>query len=235
MLKLNKLGQLKILIGCLILLSAALPSFSDNEPNTRAMRVVSLPANVDDLGSYSISASTGTIAAGAAADAPIFSFRWGNTSGKVAIIKSVRIGAASLATGFTAGTSTCGVIAARSFTASDTGGTALTVTTNNGKLKTSFGTTLITDLRISSTAALSAGTRTLDAQDLNVIGPFTVSTAVQTNFIPSGTILLGRDVDGVWPLVLAQDEGFIVRCTVPATGTWKAVISVDWTELYRFP
>ncbi len=235
--KINKQSWRLKAVRCLLLLSATLLPFSvyaDNEPNTRAMRVVSLPLNVEDLGSYSISAETGTIAAGASANAPIFSFRWSSTS-KVAVIRSVRIGAASLATGFTAGTTTCGIIAARSFTASDTGGTALTLTTNNAKLKTSFGTTLAGDIRISDTAALSAGTRTLDAQDLTRIGPYTTTNAAQTNFIPSNTDLYGRDVDGAWPLTLVQDEGFVVRCTVPATGTWKAVISVDWTELYRFP
>ncbi len=35
--------------------------------------------------------------------------------------------------------------------------------------------------------------------------------------------------------VLEQNEGFAVRCTVPATGVWSAVVSVEWTEVTTFP
>jgi hypothetical protein len=90
------------------------------------------------------------------------------------------------------------------------------------------------DLRISSTAASTGQTWTLDTSDLSRVGPFTVGTAVQTNFIPPGTILWLPDYSSEWPIVLAQNEGIAVRCTVPATGTWSAVVSVEWTEVQSF-
>lgn len=38
--------------------------------------------------------------------------------------------------------------------------------------------------------------------------------------------------DGQHPLVLANQEGFVIRSVaVPATGTWQVAITVDWTEV----
>ena len=38
--------------------------------------------------------------------------------------------------------------------------------------------------------------------------------------------------DGQHPLVLANQEGFVIRSVaVPATGTWQVAVTVDWTEV----
>lgn len=174
---------------------------------------------------YSVSALTGTIAAGASANSPIFSFRWGSTSLK-GIIHRILVSMNSLGTGFTAGVGRFDLVVARAFTASDTGGTALTLTTNNGKLRTAYATTGVTDARISSTAALSAGTRTLDAQALANVS-FGVSTA--TNAVMLATYDIWSPSDTM-PLVLSANEGFIIAATVPATGTWSANVQVEWQE-----
>lgn len=34
--------------------------------------------------------------------------------------------------------------------------------------------------------------------------------------------------------VVAQNEGFIIRATVPATGTWTASFDVTWMELASY-
>jgi hypothetical protein len=35
-------------------------------------------------------------------------------------------------------------------------------------------------------------------------------------------------------LLLAQNEGFVVRATVPATGTWQFGVTVVWTEVASY-
>jgi len=49
-----------------------------------------------------------------------------------------------------------------------------------------------------------------------------------------GTILFNLDPTE-WPLVLAQNEGFILRATVPATGNWVAFANVVWEEVTGLP
>lgn len=232
-----------------LLLLFALPLFGDVRPvgntgtvvevdaNTRAMHVTTYPLNVGSMGSYAISGSTGAIAAGMAANGTIFQFRWTSGSG-VALIRKVTLGAAAGATGFAAGTATCGIWAARSYTVTGTtGSNSIATTGSEGKRRTSHSTTAVAngDIRISGTAASTGQTWTLDTSALALVGPFTVTATAQTAFIPPGTVLWSPDWAGEWPLVLAQNEGFSVRCTVPATGVWSAVVSVEWTEVATFP
>ena len=201
---------------------------SEVEANTRALRTTPRPIDVGSLGSYSIAGTTGTVAAGAAANSLIFTFRWTSAT-NTALIRKVTTAMASLGTGFTAGVGSCGIIFARGFTVADTGGTTLTITGNNAKRRTSFGTTTLQEARISTTAALTAGTRTLDAQDL-ALTMFAVSAATNTVMLPT-TAIWSPDFSGEWPMVLAQNEGFSVRYTVPATGTWQAQFGVEWSEV----
>jgi hypothetical protein len=180
------------------------------------------------LGSYSKGLTSGTIAAGQSANAPIFSFRYGPGGTSLAVIRSIVLAASSLGTGFTAGTATCGVVAARAFTASDTGGTAGTITGNNAKMRTSFATTGVTNIQVANTAALTAGTRTLDSDPL-ASTDVAIGTGTNTQFINPGTALY-LPTSTEYPLTLANNEGFEVQCTVPATGTWNVTVSVSWDE-----
>ena len=132
------------------------------ETNTQAVRVVARPNDVGALGAYSLGAVSGVMAAGIAANSPIFSFRYGGSN--LVLLKRVLISAANAGTAFAAGVGVFNLVAARSFTASDSGGTSVLPTIN--KLRTSQGTTAVADIRIASTAALTAGTRTLDGQPL---------------------------------------------------------------------
>lgn len=202
------------------------------ENNTRAIRITPRPIDVGALGSYALVGSTGIMAANLAAAAPIYSFRWGDSSGKVALIRTIRMDMVSLGTGFTAGVGIFELVVARAFTASDTGGTALTPLTNINKRRTSFGSSLATDIRISSTATLSAGTRTLDTNPIATIR-FGVSATVQATQLAQN-IIWAPDFGGEWPLVLAQNEGFIIRATVPGTGTWTADVITEWSEVGSF-
>jgi hypothetical protein len=178
-------------------------------------------------GSYAKTLSTGTMGAGLASAAPIYSFRY--TGANFAVIKRVTMSAGNAGTGFAAGVATFNLFAARAFTASDSGGTAGTLTGNNGKLRTSFVTTGVGDIRIASTGTLTAGTRTLDTDPL---GGVTVGVPVTANatLVAAGTTLIDPKNAGDYPLVLATNEGFVIQATVPATGTWSGSVFVEWDE-----
>ena len=180
------------------------------------------------LGAYAAVGKSGTIAAGQSAASPVFAFRWGDTTlGKLGVVDRITASVSSLGTGFTAGVGYLDAVIARAFTASDSGGTSMTLTTTNARRRTSYGTTLLTDAQIANTAALTAGTRTLDSQAFGAL-MFPVTTA--TNFVHLATSNLWAP-DPRDPLVFAQDEGFIIRATVPATGTWQLVVGVEWREV----
>ena len=139
------------------------------------------------------------------------------------------------------------LILARSFTASDSAGTAATLTGNNAKRRTSFGTSLVTDLRASSTATLTAGTRTLDTHAIGFARGFVPATVVNYAFVGNNVMNLagastfaytGEYLDlyrlnhtNEWPVVFVQNEGFLVRATVPATGTWTFSVIIEWLEV----
>lgn len=185
------------------------------------------------LGSYAKTLTSGTIGAGASAASPIYSMRY--TGPGVAVVKRVTVAATSL-TAFAAGVGNIQLFAARAFTASDSGGTAGTLTGNNGKLRTSFATTAMGDIRVSSTAALTPGTRTLDTDPLGgfEFGIAGATPTADTTFVPPGTLLINPKNAGDYPLVLATNEGFVIQATVPITGTWTASVFVEWDEYANY-
>lgn len=198
----------------------------------RAMRTEARPLDYGALGQYRLSMLSGTMAAGLAANSEIFQFRWTDATRLGAVHLVTLDGLSGSATAFTAGFGKVDLLAARSFTAAGTGGTAATITTNNGKLRTSMGTTLLGEIRCASTAALTAGTKTLDAQAMGQLS-LTFGTATSVQYA-SQVVLLGGDDSPPHPLILTQNEGFAVRATVPATGTWQFGITVHWTELTAY-
>jgi hypothetical protein len=192
------------------------------------------------LGSYGLSVTSGILPAALAASAVIFSARWGDATA-IAIITSLRTRFLPLAA-FTAATLTdhtsMDAVKARAFTASHTGGTALTLTGNSFKNRTSFASTAFTDLRMATTAALAGGTLTLDphafAQSLrkgNRVNP----AAATEETIQSSSNELNIDFDasaGLHPIVLVSNEGIIVRNRTvwPAAGTGILLVEMNWNE-----
>ena len=133
---------------------------------------------------------------------------------------------------FAAGVTNLELMVARSWTVAGGGGTAIALTTNNQKLRSSMGTSLVNDMRVASTAALTAGTKTLDAQPIGSITSSTTATA-GTPLWPAAYLYEINENDGM-PIILAANEGIIVRATVPATGTWTASLDVTWMELASY-
>lgn len=200
------------------------------EANSKAARFTPKPVDWGSLGIYSLGATSGTMAAALAANSPVFSFRWGNAS-NLAVVKKILLSAGNTATAFTAGICIFQLFIARSFTIADTGGTSVLPSGASNKLRASMGTTLLSDARISSTATLTAGTRTLDAQPVGAIGVSEPATAGTPILQPQPLFIA---LAGDYPIVLAQNEGFVIQATVPATGTWTFSVQVQWEELASY-
>jgi len=217
-----------------------------------AIRVSDRPIYVGSLGAYQISASSGTVAAGLAGGSTVFSCRWGDAT-RLMLVRRVGILAQNAGTAFTAGTTLFDMVVGRSFSVSDSGQTALTPSGNLYKKRTNFGTSLITDMRIINTAAITVGTRTLDANAMATVRGSVQATA--TNYLMVGSNMGSYagmtaaaiaatsngsaraldiwfpEIGNSWPLVLVQNEGFIIRATVPATGTWTFTVEMEWAEI----
>lgn len=200
--------------------------------NYRAMRTTLRPYDYGALGSYRLSLLSGTMAAGLAANSEVFQFRWSDAT-RICVVTSVLWdGLSGSATAFAAGFGKVDMMVARSWSADGSGGVAATISGNNAKQRTSMGSTLLGAVRASSTAALTAGTKTLDTQ---AIGQYSaaIGTGTSVQWMPQFD-LFHADPGGESPLILAANEGFVIRATVPATGTWQFGATVCWTELAAY-
>lgn len=202
------------------------------ETNTRALRVVHRPLDVGTLGAYTAGIDNGAtvITAGLTADSEIFQFRWTQAS-NLAIIRGVYISAGSV-TAFAAGRCKFDLFFATSWSAAGTGGGTATITGRNLKKRTSFATTGVAEIRCITTTALGAGTKTLDGSPLATLAQG-VSTAVGP-IVPAMTPLWKRDTGDEYPIVLANNEGLVIRAAVAGTGTWYFGCTVEWAELTSF-
>ena len=208
----------------------------------RAQRTTARPADYATFGHYRLAKVTGTMAVALAANAVVFSFRWSDAT-RLAVLYKLRVSFQALAV-FTAATTTdfgFDAYFGRSFTASHTGGTAVTLTGDALKTRTSMASTLATDIRISSTAALAGGTITVasDAFANSIGDPQRVNPAAATEEqrVNDPTLLYQPDVaSGEHPLVFAANEGFVVRNrgVWPAAGTGVFAIECCWAEVSAY-
>jgi len=170
-----------------------------------------------------------------AANGSLGSFRWGDAT-RFCVIKKVRLTALQTAAATATIWPRFQVFIARSFTASDTAGTALTLTGNSFKKRTNMGTTLVSDIRVSAVAAgLTVGTRTLDADpimDMSTTQIITTPGAIRYD----AELDIGAG-DGNCPVILAQNEGIIVRgptTVFGAAGTCDLVWEMSWAEVNSY-
>lgn len=191
-------------------------------------------------GYYRLGATSGTMAAALAANSEIFQFRYVTAASRLALVYAVYISAGANVAATTAALCAFRLTAARSWTAAGSGGTRLTLTGNNVKLRTSVATSEVNDAGISTTAALTAGTKTLDTTDLSAVS-FGIGTGALTTSLPlsflSKADLLEISQQGNYPLILANQEGFVIRTganAFPATMTWSFSVSVVWAEVPNF-
>lgn len=195
----------------------------------RAARTSLRPIDVGALGAYRKAMTSGTIAAALAGGSLVFGMRWAPTPNThLALVRRINIAAGDLV-GFTAGLIKFDLFAARSYTVLETvGGTAGVFTGNNAKLRSSYATSAGMTSYMATTAAISGGTHT---DDTDPLGQDSVSVAATAGAPITNPMNLFQALPGEPPLVLANNEGFVIKATVPATGTWQLGVTVDWDEV----
>ncbi len=205
-------------------------------PTLKALRTSQHPVDTTGGGAYSVYLETGSVAAGAVANSEILQFR--NPSANPAIIERVDFVGFYATTAFTAGIARVRMQVARSWTVDGTGGATATLSGDNNQLRQTHAAPNCT-LRISTTAALGAGTKTLDSgaggdsapfQALKGVNIGVAATVTNTSYLGAPFINFFGEQENGHPLVLAQNEGFVIKATVPATGVWLAAFTVRWTE-----
>jgi len=194
------------------------------------------PKPAGALGHFSLGTFTGIIPAALTANSEIFQFRWSSTD-KLAVIDSVLISASVTTTMFAAGVPVqVDMVKSTGWTVAGTGGTAYTPSTFGKRRSSVMQSSVITagDVRTATTAALGAGTKTLESNSLSTLlaaGPITAS--LNGAIFPPNTVLFDSRLEsGNSPLILEANEGFSIRSVaVPATGTWQVAVRVNWSEV----
>lgn len=207
----------------------------------RALRITTRPINYGSLGVYRLGMTTGTMAAGLANDAEIFQWRWPDATNLGIVYKvTISVGqqlasTGALALGFN-------MAIARSWSAAGSGGLRAVLTGNICKLRTSMGTSLVNDAGISTTGALTAGTKTIDHATSNIgavsfgVGTGAITVTTTMNLLPDTDLFNALD-GSAHPIVFVQNEGFIIRnkpVSWPATVTWCASVNATWAEAAAF-
>lgn len=181
-------------------------------------------------GHFGVAAQTG-LTTGIAAGGILFSFRWSD-SARLAMIHKIIVSAITT-TGFgTAQALDVDAVVVRGFTASDTSGTAISMSSNSGKKRSSMANSLVGDLRIANTSAIAAGTGTADT---NPFAAIVIPTQLATSSVAaSGSLSLFQIIPGAeHGLLLSANEGFRVRVLTAqgATGVVRYTVNVDWAEI----
>ena len=189
---------------------------------------------------YRYSGFTGTIGAALAADSELLQFRFLSGTKTFALVyKVVFDGLGIVAVATAAGPLGFKMRPARAWSAAGSGGTRIAVSGDNLQLETALPNSQINDLGIATTGALTAGTKTKDA---NAIGQAIggVGTAAVTAYGPTSIVtpqpLFDASAAGGMPLVLANQEGFVIETTHagPAALTYVAGFTVVWCEVSAF-
>jgi hypothetical protein len=187
------------------------------------------PIDYGTGGSYRDSAKSGAMTAGLAANAPIYSFQW--PSSLLGLIKRIKFNAWTGSAGFAAGLAEFDLFIARSFTSADGGGNQSNLAGGSGRMRSTMPASHAL-IMTSSTAALTPGTRTLDADPISTR---IAAAPVGTNapLFPDA-ITLYEASQGEHPLLFVQNEGFVIRASVPATGIWSFTVMTEWDEITLF-
>ena len=210
-----------------------------SEP-AKGLHVISKPLDYDIYGHFNVAVVTGAIGAAMASDGEVFQFRWADTI-RMAVIQRVWLTGMRASTAFAVGAIDLKLTRATGWSANGTGGTALTLSDPELSLRPiSMSATMVGDIRVATTAALGAGTKTLDAQDMGLVtthasaGVGAATPIIGSIYLPQTDLFEARVGDNEHPLVLAANEGFVVRAVVPATGVWNLGVAVRWAEVSSF-
>lgn len=146
----------------------------------------------------------------------------------------------AVVTGFTAAQElSFDAFVARGYTADHAGGTALTLGGNNQKKRTSQGSSLVTtaaSARIASATALTGSSFTLDANPIMLGMGKTLAAAATVQDAAFEETLDMTDGGAEWPIILATNEGIVVRngILMGAAGTVRMSVQMAWDEVAAY-
>lgn len=221
---------------------------------SKGLHSINKPLDYGALGHYRAVLTTGTIAAGMAANGELVQMRWVDAT-RVCVIQQVTVlEFRNITTAFAAGPYEFNLTRSTAWSADGTGGAAVSVTDPQLQVRAaSMGASLFsTGFRLATTAALGAGTKTFDTLKMGAcFGNVGSTPAIANYYIPiGGAPVTGYGGGGVdlyapdtgnaeHPIVLASNggstsEGISIRATVPATGTWIATFLVKWAEVTAY-
>lgn len=210
------------------------------------MHVVSGPLPVGSGGAFSLSMQSATMSASLGANSEIFQFRYVTGAARLCLVHGITFSASvvtlpPVSTTVLSGPLSVRAAIAREWTAKGSSGTRATITGNSNKLRVGHATTEVDDAGISSSAALTAGTKTIDANDIAsaVLTPPGILTAVGIGapMLCPRTALFGAFAQGLQhPIILGHEEGIILRSGLvfPGTMTWSFTVDIAWSEVDSF-
>jgi hypothetical protein len=208
-------------------------TIAEVEAGTRSLRVTTRPIDYGALGSYRF-ATTIALVVTQAANGTLLSWRWGDAT-RLSVLFYLAMQALQTAPATATIWPRFQAFVARGFTASDSIGTAVALTGNSMKKRTSMGTTLVTDIRKASVAAgLTVGSRTLDGEAFLEMGTQQTITSANQQVYQKALDLTSS---GDMPYVFAQNEGFIIRgptTVFGAAGTMDLPVEAAWAELTSY-
>lgn len=178
-----------------------------------------------------LAASSGALT-GAAANTPVWSLRY--TGSNTLLVRGVHASFLTT-TAFTAAQAvTHGLYVARSFSANDSAGTAVSVASDNGKLRTSLAQPSVV-VNIASTGALTAGTRTLSSTATGIVSGWSSAVGASTVPVYGNYNLFDVMPDG-HPIVLANNEGIVINNIVAmgAAGVGTLTVICEVAEVSSF-
>lgn len=192
----------------------------------RAMRVANRP--VEAMAWNSVGVPTGLVTVAAAGGA-LFSLR--NTGANLILVRRAGIGLIMTTAFGAAQRIEYGLGVARNWTVADSGGTPLSFASSNTDRKGSLSIPNV-EARVATTAGLTAGTRTKDANYQSIVSSWVAAAIGNVSLPPPLDNLLYND-PGSHPIILANNEGIVIDNIVlmGATGVGIAYINVEFCEV----
>lgn len=183
----------------------------------------------DGLGEYRVAEFSG-LTTGIAANGEVFQFRWTDAA-NLCLLRSLQVRMAVI-TGFTAAQE-IGFTASQvaTWSADGSGGTAIVPGATNLLKRNNYPQSKVGSMRISTTAALTAGTKTIYTNPFLAAAAKTLAAAAT---VQDANLQDGYDWYSTMggPIVFQQNEGFVVRNAVAmgAAGTVRWAIQAEWAE-----
>lgn len=199
----------------------------------RALNTTLRPAGFREGDTYSIGLSSGVMAAALGANTELVQWRWADAF-RFCAIRKIRMSACVSTTFFAAGVPwQVDIVKCNTWTAAGTGGTRAPILGGYKKRQNMDASLLLAgDVGVSTTAGLTAGTKVLEGVPMAAMVAPLPTAGPGGTIMAADTILWQHEVgDGEHPLVLHQNEGFVIRnVAIQALGVWQFRVQIDWLE-----